>query len=188
MNLTLALRPLSAYEFTMEALDLYQTTVPAFSKMLKNLLNILDKGAEFAAAKKIEADVLLQSRLAPDQFPMGRQIQIACDTAKLCTSRLSGKDGPINEDTEKTLPEFKKRIESTLAYLATVTASDFKGANDRHITQPRWEGKYLTGEEYVFHHAIPNFYFHLTTTYSILRNNGVDVGKKDYLGPMPYRT
>ena len=166
---------------------LYELTVPQFSKMLHNLSRILDKGAHHAETKKFESAVLLNSRLAPDQFNLIRQIQIACDTAKLCCSRLTGKDAPVHEDTEKTLPELKARIEKVIGYLGTLSAADFNGAETKRISQPRWEGKSLSGKEYVLQHAIPNLYFHVTTAYSILRHNGVDIGKKDYLGEMPYQ-
>jgi hypothetical protein len=166
---------------------LYELTIPQFIKSLRNMSVILDKGAQFADVKKFPAEVLLQSRLAPDQFPLLRQIQIMCDTAKLSASRLSGKEAPVHADSEVTLPEIKSRIDSVISYLHSFSAEDFKEAKTRHVTQPRWEGKYLTGEDYVIHHAIPNFYFHMTTAYSILRHNGVDIGKKDYLGEMPYK-
>ncbi|WP_413612726.1 DUF1993 domain-containing protein [Bdellovibrio sp. HCB-110] len=166
---------------------LYELTNPPFTKMLHNLLAILDKGAQFADSKKIDMEVLLNSRLAPDQFPLTRQIQIACDTAKLCAHRLTGKEVPSHADTEKTLAEIKARIESTIAVLEKFTTADYKDAANKHITQPRWEGQYLTGEEYVLHHAVPNFYFHVTTAYAILRHNGVDIGKKDYLGKLPLK-
>lgn len=166
---------------------LYELTIPQFIKSLRNMSVILDKGAQFADVKKFSAEVLLQSRLAPDQFPLLRQIQIMCDTAKLSASRLSGKEAPVHADSEATLPEIKSRIDSVISYLHNFSAEDFKEAKTRHVTQPRWEGKYLTGEDYVIHHAIPNFYFHMTTAYSILRHNGVDIGKKDYLGEMPYK-
>jgi len=166
---------------------LYDVTVPQFTKMLKNLNLILDKAATFAEAKKIEMDVLLNARLAPDQFPLMRQIQIACDTAKLGAARLAGQDAPMHEDTQKTLPEIKARIQDVITYLGTFKAEDFQGAHERKITQPRWEGKYLTGAEYATEHALPNIYFHITTAYSILRHNGVEVGKKDYLGEMPFK-
>ena len=167
---------------------LYEITVPQFSKMLRNLNFILDKGAKFAEGKKIDMEVLLQSRLAPDQFNLIRQVQIACDTAKLCAARLSGKDAPVHPDTEKTLPELKARIESVLDFLDRFSASDFKDGDTRKITQPRWEGKYLSGLEYTLQHAIPNLYFHVTTAYSILRHNGVEIGKKDFLGELPFKT
>lgn len=166
---------------------LYELTVPQFSKMLRNLSVILEKGAQQAEAKKFDVSVLLNSRLAPDQFPLTKQIQIACDTAKLCAARLSGKEAPIHEDKETTLPELKARIADVVQFLNSVSASDFQGAEEKKISQPRWEGKYLSGFEYVTQHAIPNLYFHVTTAYSILRHNGVDVGKKDYLGEMPYK-
>lgn len=166
---------------------LYDVTVPQFIKMLKNLNVILDKGALFAESKKIEMEVLLNSRLAPDQFTLLRQVQIACDTAKLGAARLAGKEAPVHEDKEKTLPELKVRINEVLNYLGTFSPADFQGAHERKISQPRWEGKYLTGTEYAIQHALPNIYFHITTAYSILRHNGVEVGKKDYLGEMPYK-
>lgn len=166
---------------------LYDITVPQFIKMLTNLNHILDKGARSAEARKFEVDVLLNSRLAPDQFNLIRQVQIACDTAKFGAARLAGTEAPVHEDKEKTLPELKARIEDVIRYLGTFKAQDFTGAHERKISQPRWEGKYLTGVEYAIQHALPNIYFHITTAYSILRNNGVDVGKKDYLGEMPYK-
>ena len=116
-----------------------------------------------------------------------RQVQIACDTAKNGVARLTGKEAPPYEDNEVTLPQVKARIEKTLAYLETVSPTDLAGAEDRRISQPRWNGKYLTGKEFALEHMIPNFYFHVTTAYAILRHNGVDLGKKDYLGEMPYK-
>jgi hypothetical protein len=166
---------------------LYDMFVPQAVKMLKNLNAILDKGQEHATAKKFEMDVLLNSRLAPDQFPLGRQIQIACDTAKLCASRMSGTEAPVHADTEKTLVDFKKRISEVISFLEATDVNAFNNGAERHISQPRWEGKYLTGVEYLSQHALPNLYFHITTTYSILRHNGVEVGKKDYLGEMPFK-
>lgn len=166
---------------------IYDLTVPQFAKTLKNLNAILDKAAGFADSKKFEMDVLLQSRLAPDQFNFIRQVQIACDTAKLGASRLTGKAAPTQEDNEKTLTEIKARLQSVITYLESFKPEDFKNAMSATITQPRWEGKSLTGEQYVVHHMIPNFYFHVTTAYAILRHNGVDIGKKDYLGAMPYK-
>lgn len=166
---------------------IYELTNTQFIKGLRSLLHVLDKGAQFADAKKIDMAVLLQSRLAPDQFPLARQIHIACDTAKLGAARLTGVEAPSHADDEKTYPEFKARIESVIAYLEKLSAKNYEGAESKHITQPRWEGQYLTGHEYAVHHAIPNFYFHVTTAYSILRHNGVEVGKKDYLGALPFK-
>ena len=166
---------------------LYEMTIPQFLKMLNNLNLIIEKAELFAVTKKVEMDVLLNSRLAADQFSLIRQIQIACDTAKLAAHRLTGKDVPSHADTEKTVSEIKERITNTMVYLKTFNESDFLGSESKHISQPRWEGKYLTGSEFVQHHVLPNFYFHMTTAYSILRHNGVEIGKKDYLGTMPYK-
>ena len=168
---------------------IYQTTVPQFVKMLGNLSAILDKAVSSATDRKFESSVLWGSRLAPDQFNFIRQIQMSCDTVKMCVALLTGKEKemPAHPDTEQTLPELKARIQSVIDYLGTFTAKDFEGAAERHIARPRWEGKYLTGEEFLVQHALPNFYFHFTTAYAILRHNGVNVGRKDYLGPMPLK-
>ncbi len=164
----------------------HSIVVTQFSKMLQNLSAFLDKGAAYADSKKFEMEVLLNTRLAPDQFNMIRQIQIACDSAKLCASRLSGKEAPAHEDKEKTLIELKERISQVVKYLNTFTEKDFHGWEERKITHGRWDG-YLTGHDYLHQHAIPNVYFHISTAYAILRSNGVDVGKKDYLGQMPFK-
>lgn len=166
---------------------LYELTVPQFIKSLKNLDAMLDKAAAHADSKKFDFEVLLQSRLAPDMFNFTRQVQIMCDTAKLCAARLTNKTAPVQEDNEKTFKEIKARIQSVITFLESMKPEDYKNAAEVTITQPRWEGKTLTGEQYVVHHAIPNFYFHMTTAYALLRHNGVEVGKKDFLGPMPYK-
>ena len=166
---------------------LYDLTIPQFSKTLQNMIHMLDLGVKHAETKKFEFDVLLNSRLAPDQFNLIRQIQISCDTAKLCASRMTGKEAPKHEDNEKTLSEVKTRIEQVIRYLHTFSKADFTGSEEKRISQPRWEGQYLTGYDYVLHHAVPNFYFHITTAYAILRHNGVEVGKKDYLGELPFK-
>lgn len=134
--------------------------------------------------------VLLNSRLAPDQFSLIRQVQIACDTAKIGVARLTDNldTVPKHDDSETTLAELQARISSVLDYLATFKADDFANAATIHVSQPRWEGKYLTGYEFAIEHAIPNIYFHVTTAYAILRHNGVEIGKKDYLGAMPYKS
>jgi uncharacterized protein len=166
---------------------LYALTITQFTKMLQNLSACLDKAAGFADAKKLDAEVLLKSRLAPDQFDLLRQIQVACDTAKGCAARLTGKDAPAHDDNEKTIANAKARIEKAVAHLQTYAEKDFAGAEQRRVSQPRWAGKYLTGSEFALQHAIPNFFFHVTTAYAILRHNGVELGKKDYLGPMPFK-
>lgn len=166
---------------------LYEMTIPQSIKMLKNLNAILGKAALHAETKKFDVQVLLNARLAPDQFALTKQIQIVTDTVKLCASRLTGLDAPVHDDTETTLPELTSRIDSVIQYLGKFSAKDFVGAEDKKISQPRWEGKYLTGMEFVLQHAIPNMYFHITTAYSILRHNGVEIGKKEFLGEMPYK-
>lgn len=164
---------------------LYELTVPQFAKTLRNLNAILEKGARHADAKKFDVEVLLNSRLAPDQFNLIKQVQIACDTAKFCASRLTGKEAPAHPDNEKTLADIKARIDSTVSYLNTFKENDYSVAADRKCTNKWWDGKWMRGHDYVIHHAIPNFYFHVTTAYSILRHNGVDIGKGDYLGELP---
>jgi hypothetical protein len=151
------------------------------------LTHLLDKGAKLAESKKFDAEVLLQSRLAPDQFNLIRQVQIACDTAKLGVSRMTGKEAPVTEDSEKTIADLKSRIEKTTSFLNTLTAKDFSGIEEKRVTTPRWEGKSMSSVEFLIQHVLPNFYFHVTTAYAILRHNGVEVGKKDYLGELPLR-
>lgn len=133
--------------------------------------------------------MLLNSRLAPDQFNLTRQVQIACDTAKLGAARLTGKtdSAPKHADDESTLAQLQQRISETVDYLASFTEAEFTNAAQVHISQPRWEGKYVFGNEYLMQHVLPNLYFHISMAHAILRHNGVDVGKKDYLGAMPYK-
>lgn len=166
----------------------YEITVTQYQKVLGNLSKFLDKAAAFAETKKFDVDILLNARLAPDQFNFIRQVQIACDTAKFGAARLTGKEAPTHPDTEKTIAELQARIQSVQAYLATFSPADFQGADDIRITHARWEGKYLTGTEFALQHSLPNIYFHVTTAYSILRHNGVDLGKKDYLGELPFKS
>lgn len=167
----------------------YKLTVVQYSKMLGNLSAILDKANAFAESKKIDASILLNSRLAPDQFNLIRQVQIACDSAKLGVARLIDQveQAPKHEDTEATLVELKDRIKSVQDYLATITEEAFVETEHRQITMPRWDGKTLTGLEFALQYATPNVYFHITTAYAILRHNGVEVGKKDFLGNLPYQ-
>jgi hypothetical protein len=166
---------------------LYDLTVTQPIRMLQNLSRCLDKASAFAETKKFDVEVLLQSRLAPDQFHLLRQIQVACDTAKTGVARLTGQEPPAHADDEKTLGEAKARIDKVVSYLQTFKPEHFAGAEERHITQPRWAGKYLNGKEFALMHLVPNVYFHVATAYAILRQNGVDVGKKDYLGVMPFK-
>jgi uncharacterized protein len=156
-------------------------------KLLGSLDACLDKATAHAAAKKYDPNVLLQSRLAPDMFPLIRQIQATCDQAKYAASRTTGKDSPSHPDTEQTIDEARKRIATVISYLGEFSAADFDGAGDRSVSLPRWEGKSMAATSYFVEHALPNFFFHLTTAYAILRHNGVDVGKRDYLGALSFR-
>lgn len=160
---------------------------PTFCQM-KKMLGQLDKwlvAAEAnAKAKSFDSALFLGFRLAPDQFAFARQVQVACDTAKLGASRLTGKPAPSNPDTEKTIEELRARVASTIAYLEGFSAADFAGAATATVTQPRWEGKTMTGADYFLEHVVPNFFFHLTTSYALLRHNGVEIGKRDYLGAL----
>ncbi len=168
---------------------IHEIVITQFRKMLGNLLTILDEGEAYATHKGFDVDVLLRARLAPDQFDLIRQIQIACDNAKMAAARLSGTEAkvPVHPDTEKTLAEVKARIESTVRYLGEFAPTDFAVAAERRISQPRWKEKSLSGTEFVVQYALPNFYFHVTTAYAILRHNGVPVGKKHYLGELPFK-
>lgn len=166
---------------------LYAATIPQFRKMLTQMDGWFDKAVAHGAARKFDPETLLTARLAPDQFALTRQVVTACDTAKLGASRLTGKPAPSHPDTEKTLAEVRGRIAETIAFLDTFTEADFADADTRVITTPRWEGRTLTGREYALQHMTPNFYFHVSMVYAILRHNGVDVGKGDFLGALPFR-
>lgn len=161
--------------------------VPQFTKMLTNLSLILGKAQTFAEQKKFDPANLLAARLAPDQFNLVRQVQISCDSAKAYAAKLTGKEAPKHEDTETTIAQLQARIQSTIQYLDSVKAEEFQGWESRKITNPRREGKYLPGNEFAMQQAIPNFYFHTTTAYAILRNNGLEIGKKDFLGELGWR-
>jgi hypothetical protein len=156
-------------------------------KMLGQLSKWLDAAETHAKAKGFDPDVLVTARLAPDQFAFDRQVQAACDTAKMATARLTGKEAPAHPDTEKTLGELRARIASVIAYLDGIAESDYADAAGRVITTPRWEGKVMRGADYFIEHAVPNFFFHVTHAYALLRHNGVAVGKRDYLGAQTRR-
>jgi hypothetical protein len=155
-------------------------------KLLRGVDGWLDKAVAYAATKKFDANTLLQARLAPDMFPFVRQVQAVCDQAKYAVGRTTGKDMPANPDTETTIDELKKRVASVLSYLDGFSEADFKDLGSRTVTTPRWEGKHMTATNYFIEHAQPNFFFHLGMAYAVLRHNGVDVGKRDYLGAMTY--
>jgi uncharacterized protein len=163
-------------------------TVKQMQKTLGQMQTWLDTATAFAQKKSFDPNVFLTMRLAPDQFPFVRQVQTACDTAKLAAARLSGKEAPKHPDTEQTVDELRARIGSVVKYLDAFTAKDFEGAETRVITQPRWEGKVMSGADYFREHAIPNFYFHTVHTYAILRHAGVDIGKRDFLGALTLKS
>ena len=151
--------------------------------MLTNLSHLLAKAQTHAEAKKFDPSVLTQYRLAPDMLPFTRQVLIACDAAKLCVARLSDLEAPKFEDTETTLVELMSRIQKTLDWIKTVPASALDGTELKSITFPVGKDKTrtMTGEDYLKHWALPNVFFHVTTAYAILRHNGVEIGKADYL-------
>jgi len=164
-------------------ITMHDTLVPTANRMLGNLSNFLDKAAAFAEAKKFDAAVLLNARLAPDMFTLTRQVQIACDMIKGAAARLSGTEIPKYEDNETTIAELKARIAKTLAFVNGVDAAKFAGSEDRDIVlQARGGELRLKGLNYLRDYALPNIYFHVTTTYAILRHNGVELGKPDFIG------
>jgi hypothetical protein len=161
--------------------------IPQYAKMLHNLDHWLDKAAAHAKTKSFDLDTLVHARLAPDQYSLDRQIQSACDTAKFSASYLSGKAPPVHPDTEKTIPELRERIKSCLSFLETISAADVAGGEERKVS-PKWlEGKWVKGDQFLLQMSLPNFYFHVTTAYAILRHNGVDLGKMDFIGSIPTR-
>jgi hypothetical protein len=166
---------------------MYHETFRQMHKMLGQLDKWLEATTAFADSKKIEQATVLGYRLAPDQFAFARQVQVACDTAKVAASRLTGKDAPSHPDTEQTIEELSVRVRAVRAYLDGLSAGDFAGAATRVVTQPRWEGKVMTGADYFLEHAVPNFFFHTTHAYAILRHIGVPLGKRDYLGAITLR-
>jgi len=166
---------------------MYYESMLQMKKMLGQVEKWLDAAEAHAKEKSFEPSLFLGFRLAPDQFAFARQVQTACDTAKLSASRLTGKEAPKHPDTEQTLEELRLRLRSVVSYLGGFSAKDFEGAAARVITQPRWEGKVMTGADYFLEHAQPNFFFHITHSYAILRHNGVPLGKRDYLGALSQR-
>ncbi len=157
-------------------------TFSQFKKQLGQLDKLLVTAAEYAKSKSFDPDVFLVLRLAPDQFALARQVQTACDTVKLAIAYLTGKPAQPQEDNETNIEQLRARVQSIITLLDGLTARDLEGAATRVVSQPRWKGEWMTGEDYFIQHVVPNFYFHLTTTYAILRHNGVSVGKRDYLG------
>jgi uncharacterized protein len=165
------------------SLDMYQASIPVFVRMLGNLSAILDKGAAFAEAKKIDPTVLITARLAPDMYPLSRQVQIATDMVKGCAARLAGLEVPSYEDNETTFTELQARIVKTVEFLKSVKAEQVIGSEGKTVML-KLRGKEVDfqGQPYLLHFVLPNLYFHITTTYAILRHNGVDLGKMDFIG------
>jgi uncharacterized protein len=164
-------------------ISMYEASVPCLIRSLDNLANILDRAQAFADAKKVDTAVLAGSRLYPDMLPMARQIMIATDTAKGAAARLAGVEVPKYDDTEQTIAELKARVAKTVAFLRSVSAAQIDGSEDRDIVLKLGGNEArFTGLSYLLEFVLPNFYFHVTTAYAILRHNGVEIGKKDYLG------
>jgi hypothetical protein len=167
------------------AFTIYDASIPVFQQMLNSLLGIIDKAEAHAAEKGIDVGTLLNASLAPDMFNFIRQVQIATDHAKGCAARLAGLDIPRYEDTEKTADELRARIRKTLDFVASVAPAQFEGAESRDLKLVfPWATYEFTGGRYLSCWALPNFFFHATTAYDILRARGVPVGKSDFLGPL----
>ncbi len=167
------------------SISMHSASVPVFVRMFGNLSLWLDKAEAHATAKKFDTQVYLTARLAPDMLPLTKQIQIACDAAKFGVARLAGVDAPKFDDTESSLAELRVRIQKTVEFVRSVPASQIDGTESKDVVVPRRDGSItLKGEVYLKHFVMPNFYFHVTTTYALLRHCGVDLGKSDYLGAL----
>ncbi|HEX7644996.1 MAG TPA: DUF1993 domain-containing protein [Burkholderiaceae bacterium] len=165
------------------ALSMYQISIPVFTRALNNLSAILNKGAAHAEARKIDPSVFINSRLAPDMFPLSRQVQIATDAVKGCAARLAGLDIPSFADTEASFPELQERIAKTQAFLNSVTEAQLEGSESKTVLlKIRGNDVEMKGLPYLNGFVLPNLFFHVTTAYAILRHNGVELGKSDYLG------
>ena len=164
-------------------ISMYQVSAPRFANALRNLSAILDKAQAHAEAKKLDPAVLGGLRLIADMLPLSRQVQIACDTAKGAVARLAGAEIPKHEDTEQTIAELKARIAKTLDFIGSLPAAKIDGSEEREVVMKmRGQDVKFTGLQYLMGHAYPNFYFHCTTAYNLLRANGVEIGKRDFLG------
>ena len=168
-------------------MNLFEYTVPQVAKTLRNLDTWLNSAEQYAASRKFPVDNLIGARLAPDQYPLVRQVQSSCDNAKFIAGRLSGKEWPAHADTETTFEQLHLRIATVLTYLDGFKVDDFAGADERKISLPWMQGKWVSGFEYLTQFALPNFYFHITLAYAILRHNGVALGKMDFIGGFPMR-
>lgn len=163
--------------------SMYSASVPVFKQILNSLATIIDKAEVHAAEKKIDPQALLQARLYPDMFPFTRQVQVAADFAKGACARLAGVDVPKFDDTEHSFADLKARVVKTLAFIDSLAQDSFAPSAERDITTGSGDkAKQWKGQVYLTHYALPHFYFHATTAYDILRHNGVDIGKKDFIG------
>jgi len=168
------------------SISMYQASLPVLIRGLTNLQHILGKAQAHAAEKQIDPSVFVGARLYPDMLPLVRQVYIATDTAKGCAARLAGAEIPSYPDVEQTFDELHARIQKTIDYLKSFDAAQIDGSDAREISVPRRTGAItMTGEAYLKHFALPNFFFHVTTTYALLRHNGVELGKMDFLGALP---
>ncbi len=164
-------------------LSMYQAAIPPMTRSLNSLVGILEKGAAYAEAKKIEPQVLINFRLYPDMFPLSKQVQIASDIARRGAARLAGVEAPAMEDKETTFPELITRLKETVAYLETLTLEQIDGTETKTIELPVGSETFtFDGQSFLLYFVLPNVYFHVTTAYDILRHCGVEVGKRDYLG------
>ena len=164
--------------------NLFKSTVPVFKQLLGALSAVLAKAQAQAEARKIEPAALLQARLAPDMFPLLRQVRVACDFAKSVAGRLAGVDLPVFEDNEQSFDDLQARIAKTLAFLNGLTPAQFEGSASREIVTQAGtpKEKRFAGQSYLLNYGLPHFFFHVTTAYNVLRHNGMDVGKTDYIG------
>jgi uncharacterized protein len=170
-------------------MSMSNASIPVFEISLNALSGLLDKAEAYADGKKIDPMALLNARLFPDMFALTRQVQSACDQAKNGAARLAGIDPPRYEDSEKTIAELKARIAKTLAFVKTVDAKKIDASADQEITFPLGPTNkgHMKGSDYLHHFVLPNFYFHLTAAYDILRHSGVEIGKRDFFGAIPMR-
>ena len=169
------------------SISMFQASVPVFVQMLRSLRSILEKGAAHAQAKKIDEAVFLNARLSPDMFPLTKQVQLATDFAKGTAARLAAVEPPPYEDNETSFPALLARIDKTIAYVQTLKTAQIDGSEERRITRPiRGEPRTFTGLAYLLSFALPNFYFHVTAAYALLRQNGVEIGKSDFIGTLEF--
>lgn len=168
-------------------MNIYDLTVPQLIKMLKNVDAWLSTAIAHADRKRFDVNNLMKLRLAPDQFAFDKQVQTLCDNAKFIAARLAGREWPPHTDSETTVEQLRTRVATVITYLETFKPEDFAGAEERKISLPWMDGKWMRGDEYVAQFALANFYFHTVTAYELLRHNGIELGKRDFIGGVPMR-